>query len=307
MRGIDRQFEENLERALEYALDRPSAGSGERLISDVLAQVAKARRLAQLCWTHLCDEERQLSMELLERHESAWEAFCREYSGPLLSAVRLRSRCSQESAAEIVRRTFIQSVKSIATFDPSRGSLFNWLKTLARRQARTLLPKPLAQGRGEQDPPAHQWIKHRSQAELLEGRLYPEEVGSLILDTIMQLSSHYRRVLVMKHIEHRQIADMAAILGQPKTTVAALLTRSQLAFKEHLNNRIAAPSRRGRRRAQPVHAPNRACAGRIVLCAAQPAADEYLWNGRGDWESDYGPIPKCNGRKSSFEGASHSG
>jgi RNA polymerase sigma factor (sigma-70 family) len=294
MTGIDRQFEENLERALESALDRPSTASGERLVGDVLAEVARARRLAQLCWTHLCDEERLLSKELLDRHESAWEVFCREYSGPLLSAVRLRSGCSQESAAEIVRRTFIQSVKSIATFDPSRGSLFNWLKTLARHQARSLLPKALPQGRGERDPQAHQWVKHLSQADLLEGRLCPEEAGSLILDTVMELSSHYRRVLVMKHFEHRRIADMATILGQPKMTVAALLTRSQLAFKEHLNNRIGAASRQGRRRAQPVNARKRAGAGRNVLCAAQPTADEHLSNGRGDWGSDYGPISMCN-------------
>jgi DNA-directed RNA polymerase specialized sigma24 family protein len=256
MTGNDHQFEENLDRALESALDRPSAVSEQHLVSDVLAEVGRARGRgrAQLCWTRLCDEERLLSKGLVDRDESAWEVFCQEYSGPLLSAVRLRSDCSQDLAAEIVRRTFIQSVKSIATFDPSRGSLFNWLKMLARRQARTVLPKPLAQGRGEPDPPAHQRIKPRSQAELLEGRLCPEEAGALILDTMMELSSHYRRVLVMKHIEHRQIADMAAMLGWPKMALAALLTRSQLAFKEHLNNRIAAASQRGRRRSQPVHA-----------------------------------------------------
>jgi hypothetical protein len=40
MRGIDRQFEENLERALESALDRPTAASEGHLVNDVLAEVA---------------------------------------------------------------------------------------------------------------------------------------------------------------------------------------------------------------------------------------------------------------------------
>ena len=85
----------------------------------------------------------------------------------------------------------------------------------------------------------------------------------------MELSSHYRQVLVMKYAEHRAIVQMAVTLGQPKRAVESLLARARLTFKEHLKRRLAAASRRARRHAQPVLGSNGACAGQNARCAGQ--------------------------------------
>ena len=94
----------------------------------------------------MCHEEHVLAKRLAAKDDSAWEVFCHEYSGPLLSAVRLRFGCSQDVAEEIVHLTFIRCVKSIHGFDPTRGRLFDWLKAIARNEAHTLFRKTFPQG-----------------------------------------------------------------------------------------------------------------------------------------------------------------
>ena len=89
----------------------------------------------------MCDEECSLVERLAQLDDSAWEEFCRKYSGPLLAGMRLRFGVSQELAEEIVHMTFIRCVKSIKTFDPARGGLFGWLNAIARNEAHTLLRK----------------------------------------------------------------------------------------------------------------------------------------------------------------------
>ena len=183
------------------------------------------------------DDERILAEKLAGGDENAWEAFCRRYSGPLLSAVRLRFGCAEELAEEVVHVTFIRCVRSIKTFDPARGRLFDWLRAIARNEANRLLPKRLPPGQVPLEPDDGRWIERMDQAELPDAQLCRKEVRSAILDTVMALSSHHRQVLVMKYLEGRRVADMAAILGQSEKAVESLLTRSRVAFKEEILRR----------------------------------------------------------------------
>jgi RNA polymerase sigma factor (sigma-70 family) len=193
----------------------------------------------------MCDEERILAEKLADRDDRAWEAFCRQYAGPMLSMVRLRFGCSQELAEEIVHMAFIRCVKSIKSFDPSRGRLFDWLKAIARNEAHTLLRKTSVPGRVELDAQDHEWLARIDQEELPDEQLARQEVKSLILDTVMELSIHHRQVLVMKYLEGRRVAEMAAILGQSEKAVESLLTRSRQAFREHFARRSREPAHDG--------------------------------------------------------------
>lgn len=190
----------------------------------------------------MCDDERILAGKLAARDDRAWEAFCRQYSGPLLSTVRLRFGCSEELAEEIVHMAFIRCVKSIKTFDPAKGRLFAWLNAIARNEAHTLLRKASPRRQLELDAPDHEWLEQIDQNALPDERLSRMEVKSLILDTVMELSANHRQVLVMKYLEDRRVADIAAVMGQSEKAVESLLTRSRQAFKEHFVRRSREPA-----------------------------------------------------------------
>ena len=182
-------------------------------------------------------EEKTFVRKLKKMDQRAWEVFCREYSAPLLVFVRFRFGCDREKAEEIVQMTFVRCVKSIRTFKPSRGMLLNWLKTISKNEAHTILQQEQKQLTIKKSAD--------SSAEMIEGALeqmdtaaLPEEIITngeiqlLIHETITELYSRYRKVLILKYVENRKVAEIAAMLGQSEKTIESLLSRSRQAFKK---------------------------------------------------------------------------
>ena len=133
---------------------------------------------------------------------------------------------------------FIRCVKSIQTFDPARGRLFDWLRAIAFNEAYTVLRQASASrpvGLEHQD---RQWLERIDQTPLPDERLCREEVRSLVLDTLMGLSARCRQVLVMKYLEDRRVSEIATALGQTDKAVESLLTRSRIAFRELLGRHL---------------------------------------------------------------------
>ena len=145
----------------------------------------------------------------------------------MLAFVQFRFGCNPEKAEEIVQMTFIRCVKSIKNFKPSRGRLLNWLKAISRNEAHTLLQqeqKQLATIEGI--------FEEIDTVALSEEMVGKEEVQLLIHETIAELYSRYRKVLILKYIENRKVTEIAAMLGQSEKAIESLLSRSRQAFRK---------------------------------------------------------------------------
>ena len=182
-------------------------------------------------------EEKTFVRKLKKMDKWAWEVFCREYSVPLLAFVQFRFGCDREKAEEIVQMTFTRCVKSIRSFKPSRGTLLNWLKTISKNEAHTLLQQDQKQLAAK--------TSGLSSVETIEGMLekmdtvaLPEEIIAkgeiqlLIHETIAELYNRYRKVLILKYVENRKVAEIASMLGQSEKAIESLLSRSRQAFKK---------------------------------------------------------------------------
>ena len=172
-------------------------------------------------------EEKAFVRKLKKMDDRAWEVFCREYSRPLLAFVQFRFGCNREKAEEIVQMTFIRCIKSIRTFKPSRGRLLNWLKAISKNEAHTLLQqeqKQLATIEGI--------FEEIDTVSLSEEMVAKEEIQLLIHETIAELYSRYRKVLILKYVENRKVAEIAAMLGQSEKAIESLLSRSRQAFRK---------------------------------------------------------------------------
>jgi len=182
-------------------------------------------------------EEKTFIRKLKKMDKWAWEVFCREYSPQLLAFVQLRFGCDREKAEEIVQMTFIRCVKSIRNFKPSRGTLLNWLKTISKNEAHTLLQQDQKQSAVKTSADSsvetiEGVLKKMDTVSLSEEIVAKGEIQLLIHETIAELYSRYRKVLILKYVENRKVAEIATMLGQSEKAIESLLSRSRQAFKK---------------------------------------------------------------------------
>ena len=155
----------------------------------------------------------------------------------MLAFVRLRFGCNREKAEEIVQMTFIRCVKSIRNFKPSRGTLLNWLRTISKNEAHTILQQDQKQSAMKtltcsSTETIGGVIEEMDTVALSEEMVAKEEIQLLIHETIAELYSRYRKVLILKYVENRKVAEIAAMLGQSEKAIESLLSRSRQAFKK---------------------------------------------------------------------------
>lgn len=181
-------------------------------------------------------DEDHLVSELIRNDEAAWERFCRLYARPLLGFVRHALGFDAEQAEEIVQRTLLRCVRSIATFDSGRGDLLGWLHTIARNESRTLLQKNIG---GELEraysvvAPSviDEILATLDQSDLPEEVLARRDVQLFVQNVLVTLSDRQRRVLVMKYVDELSVAEIAISLKSSEKAVESLLSRAREAFR----------------------------------------------------------------------------
>ncbi len=181
-------------------------------------------------------EEQAFVRKLVKMDNKAWEVFCREYSALLVRYVEFNFGCNRERAEEIVQMTFVRCVKSIRSFKSGRGRLISWLKAVCRNEAYTLSgqeQKRMGTSLSSQPKYIAEGILEEIDSTLLPDEILErKEVQLLVHDTVMELYTRYRKVLILKYVEDRKVSEIAAVLGQSEKAIESVLSRSRQAFRE---------------------------------------------------------------------------
>ena len=189
-------------------------------------------------------EERALAERLVRMEDAAWVQFARLYHRPLLAFVGSRFDANPETCEEIVQMTFVRCVKSIATFDPERGSLLTWLRAVAANEGHTLaranLRAPSVSLSSIPEAVAAEIASKLASEPLPEEILARKDVEAAVHETLLDLNVRYQDVLVMKYVEGLKVARIAEALGISEKAVESLLVRSREAFRQAFTRRLRA-------------------------------------------------------------------
>lgn len=190
-------------------------------------------------------EEDSLVRQLLRCDDDAWKSFCAEFWAVLAGNVELRFGCDAQKADEIVQSTFVRCVRSIRTFDASRGRLLDWLKAVATNEARTYLQfesRTLAGKFGSDGDrgPLAKIVDCLDRQPLPEELLARRDTQTMVAASLLELPPRQRQVLVMKYQEGSKVVEIAGKLGLSEKAVESLLSRARQSFRKTLVAKAAA-------------------------------------------------------------------
>ena len=140
-------------------------------------------------------------------------------------------------AEDVVQETFTNALDQIDRYDPSRGSVHNWLCTLSRNVIRDNLrahrrSKELASMWERVDQTLAQIFESLERAPLSDEVIERAETRDLVNMTIANMPDHYRSILERKYIRGESLQQLAGELDMSADAAKSLLARARRAFRE---------------------------------------------------------------------------
>lgn len=200
------------------------------------------RRLLRLPFTkppaalrHAAD--RKLLVKAARGSERALSRLYETHVDGLYAFVFYRVGCDAALAEDVVQETFASALDRMAEFEPSRGSLANWLCTLSRNIIRDELrahrrTEDLAAMWERIDQSLAQIFESLDRTPLSDEVIARAETRDMVNMTIAHLPETYREVLERKYIHGESLGALAAQLGMSVDAVKSLLARARRAFRE---------------------------------------------------------------------------
>jgi len=139
------------------------------------------------------------------------------------------------------------AAESACRFDPSRGTLWNWLAGIVRnkvslrfRQNASRISAAKRWWRRMNDM-SRQWLAGRQDAP--DGALQAKEMAVLVRCTLLEISDEHRMLLVQKYMEDLSAAELANRCGSTAGAIRAKLLRARQAFRKAFEARADEPER----------------------------------------------------------------
>lgn len=147
---------------------------------------------------------------IIAKNEKGFLILYERYSGALYG-VLLKFVIRTELADELLQDTYVKIWKNIASFDPTRGTLFTWMLRIARNQAIDLLRSSRYQ----------QQLRHVH----LDDYLYQIDQTNKISTNLTDIDFNDFRSKALKHLNQKQaeVIDMIFFYGWTYEQTATIL------------------------------------------------------------------------------------
>lgn len=140
-------------------------------------------------------------------------------------------------AADVTQATFAKALEKLGDYDPKRGSMVTWLRTLSRNVIRDTLSRHRKESQlqtmWEHIDQTLNCIYNRIDREVLPDEILErKETRELVGITLANLPPHYREVLEEKYVQGQSLETMARLRSTTMDSVKAMLRRARVSFRE---------------------------------------------------------------------------
>jgi RNA polymerase sigma-70 factor, ECF subfamily len=194
----------------------------------------------------LSDEPTQLA-EIRGLQTGNREAWAKLYDDYSLEVWRYAARLvggDAAAVADIVQETFLDAARSARSFNPQRGSIWQWLcgithhKVAAhwRQTARAARLRELAESRSVE---LGRWLNDGRQVRHPAEEL---EMAELVRGILAELTADYAALLTAKYLDDRSLSEIAAQWGSTVEAIKSKLARARAEFRAKFEKFYSAES-----------------------------------------------------------------
>ncbi len=185
-------------------------------------------------------EDIQLVEQALKGNQAAYDRLIKKYKSTI-SFVLLRIIQDKNEVEDIVQEVFINTFRSLNTYK-KQYSFFSWIYKIAMNKGIDYLRKKKLQTFSIDKP-----INTKNgelQFELPDSTYEPDkqiissERAAIVQWAIDQLPPKYKRVIIMRHQEEKDYAEIAKELKLPVGTVKVHIFRARELLNKYLKNKI---------------------------------------------------------------------
>ena len=178
--------------------------------------------------TRVLSWEAHLIQRASEGETVAFELLSDLYRNTLHS-LAMRMLRNGDDANDAVQDALVKAFRHIKEFDPERP-IKPWLCRICANCCVDLVRSKRHDG----DPLEQHEYMLEDRGESLERRASGSIVQSQVLAAIGRLPEHYRRIIMMRHFQHKDVMEIAQELDKPEGTIKSWLFRARALLKKDL-------------------------------------------------------------------------
>jgi RNA polymerase sigma-70 factor (ECF subfamily) len=171
-------------------------------------------------------EERAVRDAVLAGDTAAWRGWYARHFDRLAGYVRWRCGGLPDLADDVLQDTWLTAVRRLRTFDPARGTFFDFLCGVASNVARNAV-----RGRRRSARRVRSLADHDDPPAPTVDRAATEK-AERVAAALAALPDHYEAVMRAKYLDRQTVEQIAAAWGDTPKAVESLLTRARQAFRE---------------------------------------------------------------------------